>query len=111
MNRPVHTGRSPFFFRSASRSQETGLLVLRPFCLPISTLRLAIALEFRLTLDGVAADLALILDGELVAHALARHLEGDFAVLVFPVLDRGLLAIAAGHGSGQLVAVQFELER
>ena len=61
-------------------------------------MRLAVALKFRLPFNGVAADLARVLDGELIAHALAGHFEGDFAVLVFPVFDGGFLAVASRHG-------------
>src|SRR5947209_1247557 len=100
MNRSVHTDRSPFVFRSISRSREMeACLILRPFSFPVAALGLAHAVKFRLALNGVAADLARIFDGELVAHALARHLEGDFAVLKFPVFDGRFLAVASRHGA------------
>src|SRR5438094_10508457 len=92
VNRPVPLRNEPAALQGRSRSfqkcftqPKTGTrLVLRPLRFPISALRLAVALEFRLTLDGFAADFACVLDGELIAHALAGHFEGDFAVLELP---------------------------
>jgi hypothetical protein len=45
---------------------------------------------------GVALDLAIVLDGELVAIHLAIHFEGHFTVLVFAVLNFGL-HVQNGH--------------
>src|SRR5438067_12294648 len=80
------TARHSFQKCFTQRKTRTGS-ILRPLRFPIAALRLAFAPEFRFAFDGLAADFAGVLDGELVALALAGHFEGDFAVLVLPVFD------------------------
>src|SRR5438128_10135555 len=100
--------------RSASRLHRQLSLahrsILRSFGFPIAGLGLAVALEFRLAVDRVAADLPRVLGCELLPVALAGYLERDFAILECAILNRGFL-IVPDHGAGQLVALRLELER
>ena len=79
-------------------------------CSPIVAAGLAIMVNLAGALNGVAAHLAFELDDELVAVTSARHLEGDFAVLVLAILNGRLLAIGRDEMAGQLIAIGFELD-
>jgi len=90
------------------------LLVGLALGFPVAGLGLAVSFGFDLALDGVGADLAVVLRDHLVAIELPGHGERDLLPFHFALGNgclRGLpIAARAAKGSGQLFAIDLQFE-